>query len=318
MNLIQNIEWTSIKTLTVIFNILIIGNIAFILWNYLKQMQMKKKVSETLILTKTYSRKKDWLEKLIENNKYLSKLSVDLDEKISICGFENITSYDVIRKSFIYAGIGIGIGTFILNPFAVILFIIIGFSIPIININDKVQEQLKKMDKQILKAIQSFLNEYQKTQNVVEILETICPKLDYPIKAEFERLLRLLNSGVKLEDALYNFARRLKNEWIYLFVNALIINKEKGSDITEVLMRTITKISNREIVQSEKDMETFSGRILNRVIMLTVPAAFVAVLLIRPEAKDLFFHTMQGKIVINVAVIFCIIGFVINRVVQKL
>ncbi|QUH21987.1 type II secretion system F family protein [Alkaliphilus sp. B6464] len=318
MNFFQTIDWTSKSTLTVIFNILIVGSIIFLISNYLKQMQMKKKVSQTLVLVKSSQKKKDFIEEMIIRNKHLNKLAIDLEEKISICGFEDTTAYDIVKKSFIYAGIGTAIGIFILNPVAVLLFMIVGFVIPIIGLNDKVESQLKKMDKQILKAIQSFLNEYQKTQNIAEILEAICPKLEYPIRAEFERLLRLINSGMDLEDALYDFAKRMSNEWIYLFINALVINKENGSDITDVLMRTITKISNREIVQSEKDMEIFSGKILNRILMLTVPAAFVTVLILRPEAKDLFFHTTQGKMVINASVVLCIISFIINRVTSKM
>ena len=57
-----------------------------------------------------------------------------------------------------------------------------------------------------------------------------------------------------------------------MFVNALIMNKENGSEIVDVLMKTLTKIANKEIVQNEKDMETFSGRMLNKMMMFTVPA----------------------------------------------
>jgi hypothetical protein len=83
-------------------------------------------------------------------------------------------------------------------------------------------------------------------------------------------------------------------------------------------MKTLTKIANKEVVQNEKDMETFSGRILNKMMMLTVPAAFVLVLIARPEAQELYFHTVQGKMVINVAVILCAISFVITRITEKL
>lgn len=302
---------------TIIVDVIILLIAVIVVLNMLNSVNQKRKVRKNILLTSNIISNKNFLEKLIDKNKHLNKLAIDLDVKISMCGME-ITSYQIIQKAFVYSLIGIAIGIFILNPLAVLLFAVIGFAIPIININDKVHTQFKKIDKQILKAIQLFLNEYQKTQNISEVLESICPRLDYPIRSEFERLLRRINSGVDFRIALNEFANRLKNEWIYMFVNALIMNKENGSEIVDVLMKTLTKIANKEVVQNEKDMETFSGRILNKMMMLTVPVAFVLVLIARPEAQELYFYTVQGKMVINVAVILCAISFVTTRITEKL
>lgn len=302
---------------TIIVDVIILLIAVIVTLNMLNSANQKRKVRKNILLTSNVISNKNFLKKLIDKNKHLNKLAMELDVKISMCGME-ITSYQIIQKAFVYSLIGIAIGIFILNPLAVLLFAVIGFAIPIININDKVHTQFKKIDKQILKAIQLFLNEYQKTQNISEVLESICPRLDYPIRSEFERLLRRINSGVDFRVALNEFANRLKNEWIYMFVNALIMNKENGSEIVDVLMKTLTRIANKEVVQNEKDMETFSGRILNKMMMLTVPAAFVLVLIARPEAQELYFHTVQGKMVINVAVILCAISFVITRITEKL
>lgn len=306
-----------VNHMTLIVNVVVFGIVLIVFFIMLNSANQKRKVKKNILISSNALNDKNFLEKLIEQNKHLKKLSMDLDVKISMCGME-ITSYQVIQKAFVYAIIGIVIGIFILNPLAILLFAVIGFTIPIININDKVHTQFKKIDKQILKAIQLFLNEYQKTQNISEVLESICPRLEYPIRSEFERLLRKINSGIDFKDALNEFANRLKNEWIYMFVNALIMNKENGSEIVDVLMKTLTKIANKEIVQNEKDMETFSGRMLNKMMMFTVPAAFVLVLIARPEAQELYFHTAQGKMVINVAVILCIISFTITRITEKL
>lgn len=305
------------ENITLIVNIIVFGVMLMFVFSMMNQANQKRKVRKTILIASKATENKNFLEKLIERNKYLTRLAQDLDIKISMCGME-ITSYQVIQKSFVYALVGIGIGIFILNPLAVFLFAVIGFAIPIININDKVHTQFKKIDKQILHAIQLFLNEYQKTQNISEVLEAICPRLEYPIRSEFERLLRKINSGVDFEEALNEFADRLRNEWIYMFVNALIMNKENGSEIVQVLMRTLTKIANKEVVQSEKDMETFSGRMLNKMMMFTVPAAFVMVLVVRPEAQQLYFQTTQGKMVINLAVILCVVSFIITRVTEKI
>lgn len=303
--------------ITLIVNVVVLGILLIVSLNIMNTANQKRKVRKNILIASNTLEKKNFLEKLIEENKYLKRLANDLDIKISMCGMET-TSYQVIQKSFVYALIGVVIGIFILNPLAILLFAVIGFAIPIININDKVHEQFKKIDKQIMHAIQMFLNEYQKTQNIAEVLEAICPRLEYPIRSEFERLLRKINSGVDFKEALNEFANRLRNEWIYMFVNALIMNKENGSEIVHVLMRTLTKIANKEVVQSEKDMETFSGRMLNKMMMFTVPAAFVLVLIARPEAQQLYFHTAQGKMVINLAVILCIISFVITRITERL
>lgn len=311
-------DWfNSMRFYEVLINIVIVGSLLLLFMNYVKGINSKNNINKTISYAHK-NNKKSLLEKVIGSSKALRKLEYELEDKISICGFENLKGYDVIKKSFAFSGVGFIFGLFLLNPIASLLFVLIGFAIPIVQINDKVDIQLKKMDTQILKAIQLFLNEHQKNPNIPEVMELIALKLDYPIRSEFERLSRMINSGLDLSESLNDFARRAKNEWIYLFVNALIVNKENGSDVTEVLMRTITKISNRQIVRSEKDMETFSGTILNKILMFTVPLAFIAVLVVRPEAKDLFFFTTEGKMVLNIAVVLCVISFVINRVTAKM
>ena len=299
-----------------IVNIIVFCVVFIVLTNMFKNTQKIKKTEKNLKLIQS-KESKNFIKIIVSNSKYLSKIANDLDTKISICGFEE-TSYTVFQKSFLFSFIGIVLGIFILNPFALILFAIIGFMLPIINVNDRFYKKFKQIDEQILQALQLFLNEYQKTKNIVEVLENICPRLDYPIKIAFEKLLRKLNSGVDFKKALNGFADDLKNEWIYMFVNALIMNKENGSEITNVLMKTLTKIANKEIVQNENDMETFSGRILNRIMLFTVPAAFILVLIARPESKDLFLYTLQGKIIISVAIVLCVASFIMTRITEKM
>lgn len=302
--------------ITLIVNIAIFLICIAMILNIFENKKREIKIKRNFEIMQKKLKNQKILEQLISKIKYLQKLSEELDIKISVCGFSE-TSYDVLQKSFIFSLIGVLLGIFMLNPIAIILFALIGFAIPIVNINDKFHKQFKKTDRQILRALQLFLNEYQKTKNITEVLESICPKLEYPIKSAFEKLLRQINSGINMKKALNNFAKEMKNEWIYMFVNALIMNEEKGSEIIDVLMRTITEIANKEIVRSENDMETFSGRILNKIMMFTVPGAFIFVLIAQPEAKYLFFNTFQGKMVINIAVILCIVSFVITRVTEK-
>lgn len=302
--------------ITLFVSILMIVISCFVLLNMLGKTQREKKIERKLKKIKEGSESKDSISKLINKNKYLKKLADDLDVKISMCGLDN-SSHNEIKKSLVFSLIGVVIGIFILNPIASILFAVVGFAIPIININDKFYKKFKQIDRQILQALQLFLNEYQKTKNITEVLESICPRLEYPIRSSFEKLLRQINSGINFKKALYDFSDKLKNEWIYMFVHALIMNKENGSEIISVLMRTLTKIANKEIIQRENDMETFSGRILNKMMMITVPVAFVLVLIAQPVSKELFFYTFQGKMVINVSVILCMLSFIITRITEK-
>lgn len=248
--------------------------------------------------------------------KIFDKLYNKIATKIEMYGID-VTADEILQKSLYGAGIGLIIGLVLLNPLSMLLLGIIGFAIPIINFEDQVYKQSRKIDKQVLKAIQLFLNEYQKTQNIVEVIERIYPMLEPPVRNEFARLLRQLNSGIHYKEAFNDMAKRLDNEWIYMFVNALLIHMEQGSEIVDVLLKTVTKISNKEIVQNEKDMETFSGRLLNKMMILSVPTAFVAVLFVRPEAKILYFTTFTGKLILNIAIILCIVSFLITRYVEK-
>ena len=129
---------------TIVVNFIVLLIVIIVVLNMLNSANQQRKVRKNILLTSNSFHNKNFLEKLIEKNKHLNRLASDLDVKISMCGME-VTSYQIIQKAFVYSMIGAAIGIFILNPIAVLLFAVIGFAIPIININDKVHEQFKKL-----------------------------------------------------------------------------------------------------------------------------------------------------------------------------
>lgn len=261
--------------------------------------------------------KEPLLNRVVHTVPILRRLKVKLENDLYRCGMDK-SPYTVIGNSFAAAFLGFILGLSINNIPGALLMMCVGFYIPMQIISDKIYKKTRNIDRQIMNLIQLFLNEYQKTTNVTEVLTRIIPELDAPLDREVGLVIRELNSGYELRDVLHRFAESLDNEWIYLFVNAIVMNKENGTEITNTLMDTLLKIANKEIVEGDRDSEIYSGKVLAYIMVAFVPIAFIASCLMQEGAASLYLNTSSGRLVIDVAIISAIGGYAISKLVERI
>lgn len=287
----------------------------YVMFNLIEEHAEITKLNSALL---RFSTKKETLvEKLVRKIPFLQSLTHSLDEKIYRCGL-HYTSYQVICNSLVGSAIGFLIGLSINNIFSSALLIVIGFYVPLQLVNDKIYKRTRNIDRQVMRLIQLFLNQYQKTANITEVFSNIVDDLDAPLDKEIGLVIRELNSGYDIRTALNKFAENIDNEWIYLFVNSLIMNKENGTEITDTLMGTLLKIANKEITDGDRDSEIYSGKVLTYIMIAFVPLSFVATCIMQEQAYDIYFHTPTGQIIVNIAILCAVGGYMISKIVEQI
>lgn len=305
------------KTLTIqkISFFIIVFLVGYLLFQLIEEHSEITKINTAL--NKYVYKKVPLIEKIVDNIPMLHKIKKELEDKIYRCGLE-YSSYQILGYSFIGSIIGFFIGLSINNVFSSILLTVIGFYIPLQIISNKIYKRTRNIDRQVMKLIQLFLNEYQKTNNVTEVFSEIIKDLDAPLDKEIGLVIRELNSGYDIRTALNRFASNIDNEWIYLFVNSLIMNKENGTEITQTLMGTLLKIANKEITEGDRDSEIYSGKVLTNIMIMFVPISFIATCIMQEEAYQLYFHTPTGQIIVNIAILCAVGGYFISKLVERI
>jgi tight adherence protein B len=108
-------------------------------------------------------------------------------------------------------------------------------------------------------------------------LEMIGKESAEPIAGEFRTTFEEQNFGLPLRDALLNMAERVPLIDVRFFVTALMIQKETGGNLAEILDGLSRVIRERFRIYRDVRVKTAQGR-LSAAILLAVPPGMLVIL----------------------------------------
>lgn len=134
-----------------------------------------------------------------------------------------------------------------------------------------------------------------------------------PIAEEFRQVVREIDLGVSVDEALERLAVRTKDEDLELVVQAVLVLRRVGGDLGEVLGRIADMIRDRIRVRGEIRTLTAQMR-MSSWIVSGLPVALGGVTgLMQPEQMAVLFTEPIGQMLVAVAVVLQVIGFIVIR-----
>jgi tight adherence protein B len=105
----------------------------------------------------------------------------------------------------------------------------------------------------------------------IEIVGEECPE---PVRTEFREVYRQQNFGLPAREALVQLAERVPLPELSFVVTAMLLQKETGGNLVEVLDRTTAVIRERLRIQGEIRIYTAQGRMTGWILSLLPIAMF--------------------------------------------
>ncbi len=141
----------------------------------------------------------------------------------------------------------------------------------------------------------------------------VAEKMEPPISEEFAAVERDLGMGIVLEEALEEMGRRVDNTDFDLVVTAIIIQREVGGNLAQILDNISETIHDRIRMKREINALTAQGR-FSALILLLLPLGLMTLMYISdPEQTLLLINEPTGNIALGAAFILEIIGFLCIR-----
>src|SRR5579863_5248106 len=139
-------------------------------------------------------------------------------------------------------------------------------------------------------------------------LEMIAKESPEPIASEFRTTFEEQNFGLPLRDALLNMTERIPSIDVRFFVTALLIQKETGGNLAEILDGLARVIRDRFRIYREVRVRTAQGR-LTAGILIALPIFMMLVLMVmNPNYMGVLFYDPKGMLALTVAGIMQMIG----------
>lgn len=160
--------------------------------------------------------------------------------------------------------------------------------LPFLWLRFKRKRRLNKMLDQLPDVFELLGQALRAGHSLASGIHLVSENLPDPIGTEFARVFHEQNLGIKIEDALKNMAERNGQMDLRFFVTAVLIQRQTGGDLAEVLDNIGGVIRERIELFGTVQALTAEGRLSGWVLLALPVIVFFAELYLNPEyAGDL-------------------------------
>ena len=149
--------------------------------------------------------------------------------------------------------------------------------------------------------------------SLASAVQVVADELPEPAGTEFGRVFHEQNLGLRIEDALGNLAERMDVLDVRLFVTAVVIQRQTGGDLAEVLDKISTLIRDRIKLHGTVKALTAEGRLSGSVLLALPFVVFAAMLKVNYEYAELLWSHPTGQMMSMFAIVSMIMGWLMIK-----
>lgn len=143
---------------------------------------------------------------------------------------------------------------------------------------------------------------------LVQALDGVARDVDEPTSEEFARIVNETRLGRELGPALDLTAERMRSDDFRWAAQAIMINRETGGNLAEVLENVAGTIRERNEIRRQVKALSAEGRLSATVLSLLPIVVFLALLLLQPTYFAIFFTSIVGLAALVASVLLLGIG----------
>lgn len=155
---------------------------------------------------------------------------------------------------------------FPMQPVPAIIAAGAGFFLPRLYVARKQTQRLKKFEQQMPDMLGMWVNSLRAGYSVLQSLEAIAREMPDPTSTEIQRVVREVQLGIPLEQALDHMLERMPSAELDLCFTAVNIQREVGGNLAEILEVIGHTIRERIKLFGEIRVLTAQGRITGWLI----------------------------------------------------
>jgi len=184
---------------------------------------------------------------------------------------------------------------------------------PILYVKRTATKRVGLFEEQFPEAVDLMARSLRAGHALTSALQMVGEEMQEPVGTEFRLLFDRQNFGMSLPDALKEFGNRIPLVDARFFVTAVLIQRESGGNLSQVLDNLASVIRERFKVKRQVRVMSAHGRITGWVLgCLPIALAFI-LFLIQPEHITLLLTDQLGIQMLTGAVVLQVVGILIIR-----
>jgi len=181
----------------------------------------------------------------------------------------------------------------------------------------RVNRRRKAFTEQLGDCLTTVANALRAGYSFQQAMDVVAKEMEPPMSTEFERMSTDVAMGVTLEDAMQQMNKRVGSPDFDLVVTAVLIQREIGGNLAQILDTISETIQERIRMKREINALTAQGRFSAIVLLMLPIVTAIFCWIFNNEQMQLFITEDVGHVAIAVAIVLELIGyFVIQRIVD--
>ena len=186
-------------------------------------------------------------------------------------------------------------------------------SMPFLYVYRARRNRMLKFERQLPDALDLIVRALKAGHAFSGGLKMVADEFDDPIGTEFKKVFDEINFGVGVTDALFNLTERVDCPDLKFFVVSVIIQRETGGNLAEVLSKIAHLIRERFKLNGRVRVLAAEGK-LSAVTLIALPflMAFY-MLIVNPDYLKLLFVDHIGRVMVVSAICMMILGSLVMK-----
>jgi tight adherence protein B len=189
--------------------------------------------------------------------------------------------------------------------------------LPLFYVCRKRSTRIGELEAQLPDAL-DFLSRSMRAGHAFSIsLEMVGEEIAEPLGQEFRGLFNELNLGASLERAFANFAKRVPIPDTRFFSSAVMLQRQTGGNLSEILNRLSHIIRERFRLKGQVKAASAHGRLTATILTILPIATLAGLVITSPGYLDPLLGSPAGRKIISVGIVAQIVGnFFIRKIIR--
>jgi tight adherence protein B len=204
------------------------------------------------------------------------------------------------------------------NPAVIWFAMMIGFVLPYSYVSYRRNKRFEKFEELFPEAIDTLARAVRAGHAFTTALEMISNEVAEPVCSEFRKLYEEQKFGMPVRDALLNLTERMPLVDVKFFVTAVMLQRETGGNLAEILDNLSYVIRERFKIQRQVRVYTAQGRLTMALLMGMPPVIVTVMLVLNPAFIQPLFADPIGHTLLVAGIALQTIGYFVIRKIIKI
>jgi tight adherence protein B len=155
--------------------------------------------------------------------------------------------------------------------------------------------RVKKFNKALPDAIDMMARALRAGHSMVSSIEMMADQAVEPARSEFAEVFKQQNFGLPIREALMQLLDRVPSQDLRVLVTAILVQKDTGGNLAEILDRTVFVIRERLRIQGEIQTQTAQGRLTGWILSALPLVMMVVINVVDPGYSHVLLVTPAGR-----------------------